>query len=58
MTLYLTEDTEATDVAAAHAAGLVQAVKLYPAGATTTPLLAFRISEKCRACWRRWPRLA
>ena len=35
MTLYLTEDTDPGDVAAAHAAGLVKAVKLYPAGATT-----------------------
>ena len=35
MTLYLTEDTEPDDVAAAHAAGLIHAVKLYPAGATT-----------------------
>ncbi|MEO0866380.1 MAG: dihydroorotase, partial [Pseudomonadota bacterium] len=35
MTLYLTEDTDADDVAAAHANGLVKAVKLYPAGATT-----------------------
>ncbi|TMM54897.1 dihydroorotase [Sulfitobacter sabulilitoris] len=35
MTLYLTEDTDAEDVAAAHASGLVHAVKLYPAGATT-----------------------
>ncbi len=35
MTLYLTEDTDPDDVAAAHASGLVHAVKLYPAGATT-----------------------
>ena len=35
MTLYLTEDTDPADLAAAHAAGLVTAVKLYPAGATT-----------------------
>ncbi|MFD0858112.1 dihydroorotase [Roseovarius aquimarinus] len=35
MTLYLTEATEAEDVARAHASGLVTAVKLYPAGATT-----------------------
>jgi len=35
MTLYLTETTRAADVVAAHAAGLVTAVKLYPAGATT-----------------------
>ncbi|SFE67512.1 dihydroorotase [Sulfitobacter brevis] len=35
MTLYLTEDTDPADVAAAHASGLIHAVKLYPAGATT-----------------------
>ena len=35
MTLYLIEDTDAEDVAQAHASGLVHAVKLYPAGATT-----------------------
>ncbi len=35
MTLYLTEDTDPDDVAAAHDSGLVNAVKLYPAGATT-----------------------
>ena len=35
MTLYLTEDTDPADVAAAAATGLVKAVKLYPAGATT-----------------------
>ena len=35
MTLYLTEDTDPADVAAAHGSGLVKAVKLYPAGATT-----------------------
>jgi dihydroorotase len=35
MTLYLTETTDPTDVAAAAASGLVKAVKLYPAGATT-----------------------
>jgi len=35
MTLYLTETTDPADVAAAHAGGVVTAVKLYPAGATT-----------------------
>ena len=35
MTLYLTEDTDPDDVAAALASGLIKAVKLYPAGATT-----------------------
>jgi len=35
MTLYLTETTDPDDVEAAAASGLVKAVKLYPAGATT-----------------------
>lgn len=35
MTLYLTEDTDPEDVAKAHGQGLIHAVKLYPAGATT-----------------------
>lgn len=35
MTLYLTETTDPADVAAAYSDGLIQAVKLYPAGATT-----------------------
>jgi dihydroorotase len=35
MTLYLTEGTDPADVAAAQASGVVHAVKLYPAGATT-----------------------
>jgi dihydroorotase len=35
MTLYLTEGTEADDVARGKADGLIHAVKLYPAGATT-----------------------
>ncbi|MEM8948749.1 MAG: dihydroorotase [Pseudomonadota bacterium] len=35
MTLYLTETTDPNDVAAAAEEGLVKAVKLYPAGATT-----------------------
>ena len=35
MTLYLTEQTDPEDLAAAHASGLLTAAKLYPAGATT-----------------------
>lgn len=35
MTLYLTENTDPIDVAAGHASGLITALKLYPAGATT-----------------------
>ena len=48
MTLYLTEDTDAADVAAAHASGLVKAVKLYPAGATTNSLSGVRNFDKVR----------
>ena len=35
MTLYLTENTDPEDVAAGYASGLITALKLYPAGATT-----------------------
>lgn len=35
MTLYLTEDTEVRDLRAAAEMGLITAVKMYPAGATT-----------------------
>ncbi|SDZ31615.1 dihydroorotase [Jannaschia faecimaris] len=35
MTLYLTETTDPADVVQAHADGVIAAVKLYPAGATT-----------------------
>lgn len=35
MTLYLTDHTTAADIEQAHSTGLVKAVKLYPAGATT-----------------------
>ena len=35
MTLYLTDNTPASEIARAAAAGFVKAVKLYPAGATT-----------------------
>jgi len=48
MTLYLTEDTDPEDVAAAHASGLVTAVKLYPAGATTNSASGVRDFDKVR----------
>ena len=48
MTLYLTEGTEPADVAAAHASGLVKAVKLYPAGATTNSNSGVRDFDKVR----------
>ncbi|UWR04524.1 dihydroorotase [Ruegeria conchae] len=48
MTLYLTEDTDPADVAAAHATGLIKAVKLYPAGATTNSSSGVRDFDKVR----------
>ncbi len=48
MTLYLTEDTDPADVAAAHASGLIKAVKLYPAGATTNSASGVRDFDKVR----------
>jgi len=35
MTLYLTDNTDPAEIVRAHASGIVQAVKYYPAGATT-----------------------
>ncbi|MEL7517251.1 MAG: dihydroorotase [Pseudomonadota bacterium] len=48
MTLYLTEETDPDDVAAAHASGLVKAVKLYPAGATTNSASGVKDFDKVR----------
>jgi dihydroorotase len=48
MTLYLTEATDPADVAAAHAAGIVTAVKLYPAGATTNSHAGVRNIDRVR----------
>ncbi|XDA99503.1 dihydroorotase [Sulfitobacter sp. LCG007] len=48
MTLYLTEDTDPDDVAAAHASGIVKAVKLYPAGATTNSASGVRDFDRVR----------
>ncbi|MFN3146081.1 MAG: dihydroorotase [Paracoccaceae bacterium] len=48
MTLYLTETTDPDDVAAAHASGLVTAVKLYPAGATTNSQSGVRDIDRVR----------
>ncbi len=48
MTLYLTEDTDPEDVAAAAREGLVRAVKLYPAGATTNSASGVRDFSRIR----------
>lgn len=48
MTLYLTETTDPADLVAAHAAGIITAVKLYPAGATTNSASGVRDFDKVR----------
>ncbi|WP_313352029.1 dihydroorotase [Paracoccus sp. (in: a-proteobacteria)] len=48
MTLYLTETTDPADVLAAHAQGIISAVKLYPAGATTNSASGVRDFDKVR----------
>jgi dihydroorotase len=49
MTLYLTEGTDPNELAAAHAVGLITAVKLYPAGATTNSASGVRDIANVRA---------
>ena len=48
MTLYLTEHTDPADIRAAAASGLVRALKLYPAGATTNSASGVRDFDKIR----------
>lgn len=48
MTLYLTEDTDVKDLRAAAEIGLIHAVKLYPAGATTNSASGVRDFTKVK----------
>ncbi|WP_294926814.1 dihydroorotase [uncultured Paracoccus sp.] len=48
MTLYLTETTDPADVLRAHRDGVISAVKLYPAGATTNSASGVRDFDKVR----------
>ncbi len=48
MTLYLTEETDPADVVAAHKAGIITAVKMYPAGATTNSASGVRDFDRVR----------
>ncbi|HRO15492.1 MAG TPA: dihydroorotase, partial [Paracoccus sp. (in: a-proteobacteria)] len=48
MTLYLTESTDPADVVAAHRDGIIAAVKLYPAGATTNSASGVRDFDRVR----------
>lgn len=58
MTLYLTEDSDPDDVARAAADGLVSAVKLYPAGATTNSQSGVRNFDRVRAVLDRMAEIA
>ena len=49
MTLYLTDNTSAEEIAAAKASGIVHGVKLYPAGATTNSDSGVTDLAKCSA---------
>jgi dihydroorotase len=57
MTLYLTEGTDPDDVARAAASGLVKAVKLYPAGATTNSASGVRDFDAVRGVLERMAEL-
>ncbi len=46
MTLYLSDNTSVIDIRNAHASGIVKAVKLYPAGATTNSAAGVTAVEK------------
>ncbi|WP_425098275.1 dihydroorotase [Tropicibacter sp. S64] len=48
MTLYLTEETDAQDLVQAHGDGIITAVKLYPAGATTNSASGVKDFDKVR----------
>ncbi|MFK7877823.1 MAG: dihydroorotase [Paracoccaceae bacterium] len=53
MTLYLTEDTDPDDVEHAFSDGIISAVKLYPAGATTNSASGVQNFENVRAVLER-----
>jgi len=53
MTLYLTEDSDPDDIEAAANSGLIKAVKLYPAGATTNSQSGVRDFDKVRGVFER-----
>ncbi len=53
MTLYLTEESDPDDITAAAKSGLVKAVKLYPAGATTNSQSGVRDFDKVQAVFER-----
>ncbi|MFA7279858.1 MAG: dihydroorotase [Sterolibacterium sp.] len=57
MTLYLTDETAPQEIDAAHASGLVHAVKYYPAGATTNSAAGVTAFARCKATLARMEKL-
>ncbi len=57
MTLYLTDDTTVEEIEAAKASGVIQAVKLYPAGATTNSASGVTDIGRCDAAIQALARL-
>ncbi|MFA7268106.1 MAG: dihydroorotase [Sterolibacterium sp.] len=57
MTLYLTDDTPASEIDAARNSGVVHGVKLYPAGATTNSAAGVTALAKCAAALARMEKL-
>ena len=53
MTLYLTEDSDPDDIETAAKSGLIKAVKLYPAGATTNSQSGVQNFDKVRGIFER-----
>ena len=53
MTLYLTEDSDPDDIEAAAKSGLIKAVKLYPAGATTNSQSGVQNFDNVRGIFER-----
>ena len=58
MTLYLTENTNKNDLIESFKNGLIFAVKLYPAGATTNSDSGVKDLKKSCTYLRQWQKLA
>ncbi len=58
MTLYLTEATDPTDVARAHADGIAMRSNSTPPGPPPIPTPACATSTASAPCWKRWPKSA
>ncbi len=56
MTCYLTDSTDADDLARGAATGVFTAAKMYPANATTNSAAGSRTSRTFTRCWRAWRR--